>query len=40
VIGTIGAGEVTFADESPLDPAPCTVTAFELVAMMNWAVIL
>ena len=36
MIGTVGAGEVALADEPPLDPAPCSVTAFKLVAMMNW----
>jgi len=36
VIGTVGACEVALADEPPLDPAPCSVTAFKLVTMMNW----
>ena len=36
MIGAVGAGEVALADEPPLDPAPCSVTAFKLVAMMNW----
>jgi hypothetical protein len=36
VVGTVGACEVALADEPPLAPAPCSVTTFKLVTMMNW----
>ena len=35
MLGTVGAGEVALADESPLDPAACPMAAFKLVAVMN-----
>ncbi len=36
MVGAVGAREVALADEPPLDPAPCSVTTFQLVTMMNW----